>query len=108
MKKTFEREYVWRRHGREGMFEGNMRKNMYGENVEERECLEKTFERGYVTRKHGGECMFWRKHGREGMFGETWVRGYVWRKHWREGMFGEKKRSNGDNMRQGVIMEKSS
>lgn len=64
LKKTFEREYIWRRHGREGMYEGNMRKNMYGENVEERECLEKTFERGYVRRKHGRECMFWRKHWR--------------------------------------------
>lgn len=54
LKKTFEREYVWRRHGRESMYEGNMRKNMYVENVEERECLEKTL-----------------KHWREGMFGEN-------------------------------------
>lgn len=52
LKKTFEREYVWRRHGRESMYEGNMRKNMYVENVEERECLEKTL-----------------KHLREGMLG---------------------------------------
>lgn len=34
------------------MYEGNMRKNMYVENVEERECLEKTL-----------------KHLREGMLG---------------------------------------
>lgn len=71
LKKIFEREYVWRRYGREGMYEGNMRKNMYGENVEERECLEKIFERGYVRRKYGRECMFWRKYGREGVFGEN-------------------------------------
>lgn len=56
------------------MYEGNMRKNMYVENVEDREGMLgeniKTFERGYVRRKHGRECMFWRKHGREGVFGE--------------------------------------
>lgn len=74
LKKTFEREYVWRRHGRESMYEGNMRKNMYVENVEERECLEKTLKHlreGMLGGSMERECMFWRKHGREGVFGEN-------------------------------------
>lgn len=74
LKKIFEREYVWRRYGRESMYEGNMRKNMYVENVEERECLEKILKylrEGMLGGSMERECMFWRKYGREGVFGEN-------------------------------------
>lgn len=86
LKKIFEREYVWRWYGREGMYEGNMRKNMYVENVEERECLEKIL-------KYLREGMLGGSMEENVCFGENMgervclERGCVWRKYmyWREG-----------------------
>lgn len=90
LKKTFEREYVWRRHGRESMYEGNMRKNMYVENVEEREYLEKTLKHlreGMLGGSMEENVCFGENMGERVCLEKTLERGYVWRKYmyWREG-----------------------
>lgn len=90
LKKIFEREYVWRRNGRESMYEGNMRKNMYVENVEERECLEKILKylrEGMLGGSMEENVCFGENMGERVCLEKILERGYVWRKYmyWREG-----------------------